>query len=452
MNRFIRGVLLIIAVLWIPVAKAQESLSLDACIQYALENNLAIKKQNLNIEQSTIRYNQAKNEMYPTLSAGGGYNFIFARTRNTENDSWESHDNVDASLGLTSNFTLFAGFRNNHMVHMNEFNLLGSKAAYDQLELETAISVTLAYLKILFYKEALASSNIQMQLIDLHMAEIRKMTEIGAKSNLELLDFEAQKALEVQKKVEIESHLRLARLELIQIIDMDSLIHVEVEEPTPLEAFYISIPSPDSVYRIALNQMPSVISADYRVKGAQKALSLAKADRYPVLSLRSAYYSRFNRMTGNSLQYDPINPSLDYPYPQSSGNDQIVILNLYLTSSLFNKKQIESNIDQARVGLMESRLSQEMVKQNLKKEIQQICMEALNAVEKFNASETSLKAFEESFNFVRERQLNGSASTLDFNESALKLENARIELLKAKYELLFKLKIIDLYMGVPVKL
>jgi outer membrane protein len=278
------------------------------------------------------------------------------------------------------------------------------------------------------------------------------MTEVGAKSKLELLDFQAQKSIEIQKKVDIETQLRLSRLNLAQLVNIDSLVHAEVAEPPDFNPEKLVIPDADSVYNVAVNHIPSIICADFRVKGAEQALSVAKADRYPVLSLRSAYYSRFNQSTSNSLQSDPINPTMDYPNPQSSGNDQFVILNLYLTSSIFNKKQITSNIDQARIGLLESRLSRETALQSLKKEIQQVCTEALNAIEKYNAASASMIALQESFNYIKQRQLNGSASSLDFNESALKLENARIDALKAKYELLFKMKIINYFLGVPITL
>jgi outer membrane protein len=411
-----------------------------------------MQQQGLSIEQSEIRYNQAKQEVFPTLTAGGGYNFILGRSQNPTNDTWDNRNNIDASLGVSSNFIVFAGFRNNHLVRQNEFNLLGSKAALEQQELETTISVTLAYLQVLFYKEALQNSDIQLQLVDLHMDQLRKMTEVGARSKLELLDFQAQKTIEIQKKVDIETQLRLSRLNLAQLVNIDSLVHVEVAKPPDFSPENLVIPDADSVYNVAVKHMPSIVCADLRVKGSEQALSVARADRYPMLSLRSAYYSRFNQSTSNSLQLDPINPTMDYPYPQSSGNDQFVILNLYLTSTIFNKKQIDSNIDQARVGLLESELSRETALQSLKKEIQQICTEALNAIEKYNAANASLAALQESFNYIKQRQLNGSASSLDFNESALKLENARVDALKSKYELLFKVKIINYFLGVPVTL
>jgi outer membrane protein len=143
---------------------------------------------------------------------------------------------------------------------------------------------------------------------------------------------------------------------------------------------------------------------------------------------------------------------LDYPYAEQVNDNQYRSASLNLYVPIFNKKQTDTRIGQAKIALYDSRYKLEQAKQILYKEIQQAYADAKAALEKYYSSHEAVKASEEAFNHTEHKFNIGMVTSIEFNEAKNKLTTARSELLKAKYEYIFKVKILDFYRGVPVSL
>jgi outer membrane protein len=453
MKMKIKPLIVALAIVMItPLCYAQDEWSLDDCIKYALENNIEIKRQKLAADLSEYDYNQSKFELLPNLNAGMIHTFSSGRALNTETYEWQDRRNQDGSFGIASNLTLFNGLKNYNTIHKRKFDLLSSLANVEKLKNDITIILTSSYLQILFDKELLEVTRGQLGVTELQVKRMEKMVEVGNSSKGELLDILAQKAMENLNVITAENRLELSILSLTQLLDLDSVGNFRIVSPENLEIENFPLLPADTFYNSAMAGLPQIKGAEYMVSSAEKSLAIAKGDRYPNLFLRSEYYTRYNRASINPMDPDPTHPILDYPYSEQINDNQYRSASLNLYVPIFNRKQIDTRISQAKIALYDSRYKLEQAKQILYKEIQQAYADAKAALEKYHSAREAVKASEEAFNHTEHKFNIGMVTSIEFNEAKNNLTKTRSELLNAKYEYIFKVKILDFYRGVPVTL
>jgi outer membrane protein len=447
-----RIVIALAMVMITPLCFAQDDWSLDDCIKYALENNIEIKRQKLAADLSEYEYNQSKFELLPNLNAGLIHTFSSGRALNTETYEWQDRRNQDGSFGIASNLTLFNGLKNYNTIHKRKFDLLNSLANVEKLKNDIAIILASSYLQILFDQELLEVTESQLEVTELQVKRMEKMVETGNSAKGELLDIKAQRAMENLDVITAENQLEMSILGLAQLLDLDSVGSFRIVRPQNLETEKFALLPADSFYNSAISNLPQIKSAEYMVSSAEKSLAIAKGDRYPNLFLRSEYYTRYNKASINPLDPDPAHLMMDYPYPDQISDNQYRSASLNLYVPLFNKKQIDTKISHAKIALYDSRYRLEQAKQILYKEIQQAHADAKAALEKYYSAMEAVKASEEAFNHTEHKFNIGMVTSIEFNEAKNNLTRTRSELLKAKYEYIFKIKILDFYRGVPITL
>ncbi len=453
MKMKIKPIIVALAIVMItPLCYAQDEWSLDDCIKYALENNIEIKRQKLAADMSEYDYNQSKFELLPNLNAGMIHTFSSGRALNTETYEWQDRRNQDGSFGIASNLVLFNGLKNYNTIHKRKFDLLSSLANVEKLKNDITIILASSYLQILFDGELLEVTRRQLEVTELQVKRMEKMVEVGNSSKGELLDILAQKAMENLNVITAENKLEMSILSLTQLLDLDSVGDFRIVRPENLEIDNFPLLPADTFYNSAIARLPQIKGAEYMVGSAEKSLAIAKGDRYPNLFLRSEYYTRYNRASINPMDPDPTHPILNYPYNEQINDNQYRSASLNLYIPLFNKKQIDTRISHAKIALYDSRYKLEQTKQVLYKEIQQAYADAEAALEKYHSAREAVKASEEAFNHTEHKFNIGMVTSIEFNEAKNNLTKTRSELLKAKYEYIFKVKILDFYRGVPVTL
>jgi outer membrane protein len=431
---------------------AQDEWSLDDCIKYALENNIEIKRQKLTVDLSEYDYNQSKFELLPNLNAGMIHTFSSGRALNTETYEWQDRRNQDGSFGIASNLVIFNGLKNYNTIHKRKFDLLSSLANVEKLKNDITIILASSYLQILFDEELLEVTRRQLEVTELQVKRMEKMVEVGNSSKGELLDILAQKAMENLNVITAENKLEMSILSLTQLLDLDSVGNFRIVSPEHLEIENFPLLPADTFYNSAIVSLPQIKGAEYMVSSAEKSLAIAKGDRYPNLFLRSEYYTRYNRASINPMDPNPTHPILDYTYNEQINDNQYRSASLNLYVPLFNKKQIDTRISHAKIALYDSRYKLEQAKQVLYKEIQQAYADAKAALEKYHSAREAVNASEEAFNHTEHKFNIGMVTSIEFNEAKNNLTKTRSELLKAKYEYIFKVKILDFYSGVPITL
>jgi outer membrane protein len=238
------------------------------------------------------------------------------------------------------------------------------------------------------------------------------------------------------------------------MLDLDSVGDFDIEIPefgdVAREPISLTV---GEVYREGLNALPRIRSAELLVESAEKGLSIAKGMRSPSLSLSGGYSSSFSDSRQLFVGYDNGTPIwAEYPFWDQIKDNKNAYVSLGLSIPIFNKMMINTNISNARLGVLNNELALETARMDLYKSIQQAYADAVAARRAYMATETALVSMEESFKYTEEKYEVGLVNAVDYNIEKTRLTNTQSNLLQAKYDYIFKMKVLDFYRGIPIRL
>jgi outer membrane protein len=273
--------------------------------------------------------------------------------------------------------------------------------------------------------------------------KISRLVEVGNLSKGELLQIRAQAASERLNIAMDENLLKMSVLDLAQLLDLDSAVNFRIEHPNDLSVEKLGVPGTvEEIFTQAISFLPQIKSSGYNVKIAEKYLALQKGQRMPSVNLGGLYYTRYLKGAAN-----PLNPGIDYVYRDQLSNNQYSQLSVGLEIPLFNRMVVHTNIAKARIQLRDSQYALDQDIQNLFKNIQQVHGNAFSALEKYRAAREAVISNEESFRYTQQKLEAGLVNSVDYNIAKANLLKANSDLLQAKYEFIFRMKIIDFYTG-----
>ena len=428
-------------------AKAQKEWSLQQCIEYALENNIQLKQQELNVKVNENQLTRSKLSAYPNLNASANHNYSFGRTTNFITNQKERRDLQSTSASISTQVTLFNGFQITNMQRQDALNLLASISDVEKLKNSISLNIAAAYLQILFTQEILETNIRQRELTQLQVDRTQQLVRAGSLAEGNLLEIEAQLATDELQVVNSQNQLNLAYLTLTQILDIKSPEGFNILRPN-LAGFEETIPadSPANVFDQAQHIFPHIKSATILVQSAENLVLIAKGARSPRLSFIANYGTGSQRLLRTDPLYSP-DPFLDQIRDNANYN-----LGLNLSIPIFNGWQVKTSISNAFINLDNARYNLELEKNFLYKDIQQAYADALGALKKYKATEKNVDALKEAFRYAEQRFNLGLVNSLDYTTSKTRLNRAEADLLSAKYEFIFKTKILDFYRGNPLSL
>ena len=433
-------------------AMAQTLWSLEDCIFYAYENNINIKQQALNSEYSDNILNQSKIQLAPNLNAGANHSYSFGRA--LDETTYRYTDNqttISDNLNISSSVTLFNGLQQLNTIQQNEFNLLSSLQDLEKLKNDISLFLASGYLQILFNIELLQVAKDQHDLTLQQVQRTDKLVSAGSLARGSLLEIQAQAAGEELNVIEAQNLLDISYLNLTQMLDLDSVGNFQIEIPefgdVAREPILLSV---GSVYRDAIGVMPQVHGAEYRLKSAHEGLDIAKGGRSPSLYINAQWG------TGYSDARQILNTTT-MEFEDMSFRDQIegnrnAAISFGLNVPIFNRWMVNTNISNARINVVNYELTLETTKMDLYKNIQQALADAIAAQKKHTATEEALVAMEESFKYTEQKFEVGLVNTVEYNTEKNRLTRTQSDLLQAKYDYIFKMKILDFYRGIPIRL
>lgn len=416
------------------VVSAQQQLTLEQCIAIALENNRNVKQQVLNKQNREIAYNQARADLLPNLNASAGQNFVFGRSIGLDN-TYQNTNSSQTSFSLGSDITLFDGLRMKHNIDARRADVNASQADLDKIRDDIVISVSTAFLQVLLNKELLQISEDQIELTNANIAQRSELIKNGKMAEGEIYELEAQKAKEELNRVQAESNLKLALLDLAQIMEMENVSDLDITAPPAEKLISESILlSSDVVYQNALINRPEISGANFRLESAQKEVLMSKAQLYPTLSfganVGTGYYHMSNR-TNDS-------------FSSQMRNNMSNSVGFSLRIPIFNRFQVRNSIRTAQIAVENSRLEMDKTKLDLRKRIEQAYYNALGANSRWEAAKKSEIAGREAYRFAEQKFENGRANSYELFQAKNNLTQVLGEMAQAKYEYAFRLKILEL--------
>lgn len=450
---------------------AQEKWSLNKCIKYALENNIQIKQQELNTKISQSNLLQKKSNILPNLNAGANQNFTFGRSVDPFTNQFSTSNTKSDNFSIQSSITLFSGLQNINNIKKAELDLKASLQNLQKLKNDISLNIASAFLNILFNTEKYKTSVQQTKITTLQINNTQKLVDAGKLSKDNLLAVESQLAQETLQAVNDENALNMSILTLKQLLDLDTLENFEIEKPAEVNILE-SNENVDSIYNTALKNMPEILAAEYNLESSIKSLSISKGALSPKLSLNSSYGTGYS----NQRQIPTGNPIIDtylsgytenlenvysyqvnYDYTTKPYSDQIkdnasFSLSFNLSIPIFNNLQSKTTIDNSKINVLNNEYNLKLAKMQLRKDIQQQYLDVKSSVKKYYAAKKALEASEKSFNLKQEKFNVGLINSLDYNIAKNDMTKTQSDLLQAKYEYIFKTKILDYYKGKEIKL
>ena len=426
--------------------KAQDTWSLEKCITYALENNLQVKQQNLAVETKENALTVAKMAHLPTFNASASHSYSFGRAIDYGSNQ-VSNDIISTSFSINANLTLFNGFEILNSRKQSQTNYLAAKSDVETIKNSIAIQIALGYLQILFNDELVNSTATQVELSKMQVERTRVLVNAGSLPEGNLFEMEAQLASDEAQLVNAQNQLDLAYLTLTQMLDLKSAESFRIEKPTNVDVEEkLAATNPQEIFNISMGIMPQIKGSELNVESANYGLKIAKGRYYPQLSLGASYSS-------GARQFLKENPLVaEVPFETQIRDNASTYIGFSLSIPIFNGLQTRKGVSNAKINLSSSQIDLENQKNSLYKDIQQAYADALAALKKYKSTQKSLQALEEAFRYSEQKFNLGMVTSIDYTTAKNKLAKAQTDLLQAKYEFIFKSKILDFYKGEALKL
>lgn len=425
----------------------QKTWTLRECIDYALENNITVKQNEINSELNEIITLQNKMSLLPNLNASVGRNYNFGRTIDPFTNQFTTQQVESDNWSLSSNMTLFNGFSLQNTLKQSQLNYLAGKSDLQKVKNDISLNVITSYLQVLYAKEQLNVADGRVEQATQQRDRVNRMVESGLMVRGNLLDATSQLSNEELSKITAENQLMTAKLTLTQLLQLPTPDGFEVEDPAvQIPTSSITDLQPAQIYDLGLKSLPEIKAADTRVQSAEKGVSIAKASFYPRLTafgqLSSFYSSSSKKFTGGGLEDNPYKDQLDENYNKAFG--------LSLSIPIFNGLSSQSNVKRAKLNLENSRYAAQLTRNQVYQSIQQAHSDAIAAKKRYDATSKSLSAFEEAYQYSEKRFNAGLINSLEFLTANNNLTRTKVELLQAKYDYIFRLKVLDFYAGNPL--
>lgn len=429
-----------LAILCTANGQAQEGWTLRQCIDYAIEHNINVLQTANAAEQSEVETNTSKWARLPNLNGSAGQNWSWGRSASPVDNTYSDINSGSTQFSLSTNVPLFTGLQLPNQYALSKLNLKAAIEDLNKAKEDVAINVTSAYLQVLFNLELSKVAANQVELSKEQLNRITRLAQVGKASPAEVAEAKARVAQDEMSLVQAENNYQLAILDLSQLLELPTPEGFALAQPDTIVDFSPLTP-PDEIYSEALANKPGIRAAQFRLEGSEKNIRIAQSNYYPQLSLGAGLGTNFYTLNG----------SANDAFGKQMKNNLNKYVGFNLSIPLFNRLSTRNRVRTARLQQTNLALQLDNTKKVLYKEIQQAWYNAVAAESKFNSSTAAVSANEESFRLMSEKFDNGKATFIEYNEAKLNLTKALSDKIQAKYDYLFRTKILDFYKGIPIE-
>lgn len=432
--------------------------TLKECVDYALENNLSVKRAKYTSELREQDVASAKGNMLPGVSASASQNFSFGSGFDAASNSRVATDRRSNSFGLNSSVMLFNGFNYKNTLLQSETSLEASKLDLEKMKNDVSLMIVNSYLNVLFNKENLKIAKSQVEISTQQVEQTRELVRAGVQPEGNLLEVEATKINDERSVVTAENSLDLSLLQLAQLLQIPSEDFDIIEEDVTLDSASLLYNNTEEVFSKAVENQPEIKSAELDLQNAELGIKIAKSDYLPSLSLSAGMSTVYNHLNGQDDDYfitDPNNPSGPPILVKNGFFDQLdnnfgQFVGLSLNVPIFNKGLVKANVNRAKINQQISQVNLDDQKRVLREAVEQAFLNAKAALKDYEAADKSVKAQEQSFEYAQERYNLGATNSFDFEQVKNRYLQAQADLIRAKYNFVFTTKVLEFYYGIPL--
>ncbi|NRB84609.1 MAG: TolC family protein [Winogradskyella sp.] len=470
--------IIILLLLFGVFAQAQnKKWTLKECVQYALDNNISIKQSELDVELAEVEKLTAKGNFIPSLNAGAGISENTGLSFNPITNNAQTTTFLSASGNINISYTIFDGLRNIRQLQRADISRLASQYRLDKMEDDISLFVANGYLTVLLNKANLEVLKSQNQVTKEQIGQTQELVDAGSLPRGDLLEIKATDASEQQQIINAENNVQISLINLAQLLLIKDYENFDIEdEGYNIVDDGVSERDVSEIIASAKENRSEIKIAEQNVELAEIDLKIAKGANLPTLSAFFGYNTRYANSPSFIQQVDPDNPTITQQigvvedtgqsvvgtipntFPVEVGADPLVDqlyendgigYGLQLNIPIFNGFNTKGNIQRSRVSLERSKFQLEQAELDLESTVYQAFVDAKGALKSYESAQLALESQELAYDYAKERYDVGLTNAFDFSQSKLRYDNASINLNRAKYDYIFKLKVLELYFGIP---
>lgn len=448
--------------------------TLKECINHAIKNNISIKQSELDLQTTAISKKDAIGNFLPSVTASGSHSWNIGLNQNITTGLLENQTTQFTSAGLNANIDVFKGLQNQNQLRKANLSIIASQYQLTKMQEDIALNVANAYLQILFNKENLKVQKEQNLLDKKQYDRTAELVDAGNVPKGDLLDIQATMASGKQRVIVAENALMLSKLSLAQLLQIQDFQNFDVSnEDMPTMLSTILNESPEAVIAKAKESRTELKLAKANLEIAEKDISIAKGAYLPTLSAFYSFNTRASyskRVTGFEL--DPSNPTaigyvdgtnqvvyqpnfnslVGNPLPvfEQFDNNKGQNFGLSLNIPIFNGFATRNNVQRNKVNYEKIKLNVSQQELDIERNVFTAYTDTKAAKESYEAALQIEKARELSMQYAKDRYEIGMMNIFDYNQSQTAFVNAQSEVLRTKYDYIFRIKILEFYFGIPL--
>lgn len=459
---------------------AQEKWNLQQCVDYAVKNNISVKQADVQARFDKLTLQQSKLALYPNASFQTNQGYRFGRSIDPTSNQFITNSMFFSNPNLNMDAELFNWFRKKNTIESNKFLAAASVAKLEKARNDIALNVANAYLAALLNKEQINVAEVQLAQSRDQVNNVQKQVAAGALPELNLAEVQTQYATDSANVLTSKANYTIALIQLKALLNLDVAVPFDIESP-PVEMIPVEPLAelePEMVYASALENLPQQKINELNIKSAEKNVLVSKSALYPTIYAFGGVGSNYSSIqksiiTGYTTAILPIGTVVingtSYPvesaWPQSVPSafkkgtyfNQITNnfgqnIGIGLTVPIFNGGTARTNFNKAKLNVESQQLLKEQDTRTLKQDIYLAHANAVTAIEKYNASKIAAEAADKAYMFARKRFDVGLLQPIDLITNQNKLFTARLNMLSAQYDYVFKMKLLEFYKGKGLKL
>lgn len=421
-------------------AFAQKKWTLEEAVAYAVENNISVKQSELDLDLADIQKDDAIGRFLPSLNGNASINSNTGANINPVTNSFENTTFTSFTTGFQSNVTLFDGLRNLRQLQRAKMQQIASQYNLSQMKDDIALFVANSYLQILFEKENLKIIQAQIEITKEQLNRTNELVDAGVVPRGDLLEIKSTLANDEQRIVRAENQIRIGLINLAQTLlikDYENFDIVDTDYELPVST--ILDQSVSDVIQKAKETRYEIKIASQNLDIAEKDLQIARGAYYPTLSAFAGYNTRW-------ADNDFFNRNFITQLYENDGT----FIGAQLQVPIFNGLGVRNNVKRSKINIERANYQKEQAELDLESNVYQAYTDAQGSLKAYEAAVVAEEAQEQAYEYSKERFEVGIINSFEFSQALLRYENTQSEAIRAKYDYIFKLKLLELYFGISL--
>ncbi len=427
--------------------------TLEECVKYALDHNISIRQSELDTQTAAIDKKDAFGNYLPNVSASASHSWNIGLNINPVTNIIETQTTQFTSAGASVGIDIYKGLQNLYTLRRANLSIVAAKYQLQKMQEDIALNVANAYLQVLFNKENLKVQNEQLAIDNQQLNRTQELVNAGNLPKGDLLDVKATIAADNQKIIAAENALLIAKLSLAQLLQLDRFDDFDVADSNEFQMDQsILTQTPTSVYDKAKLQRTELKIAQTNLEIAEKNVAIARAAYQPTLrgfynfNSRVSYADVALRDNTGAVIGTQAPPSFVVQFSDNKGQSFGAQLNI----PIFSGFAVRNNVERNKVNLEKSKIALEQQELDLQRNVYTAFTDAKGALKSYESAIEALDSRLQSYNYAKDKFEVGLMNAFELSQSQTLLANAQSEVIRTKYDYIFKTKILEFYFGIPI--